>query len=73
MQLRVEPATGRRRVAGIFEVTGMEGDVVAGQDLWTLDGAADRLTWTGLRPRCLAKIAAKGVPYDLPPALPAAA
>ena len=73
VQLRVEPATGRRRVAGVFEVTGMEGDVVAGQDLWALDGAAGRLTWTGLRPRCLAKFAARGVAYDPPPATPAAA
>ena len=72
VQLRVEPRTGRRRVASVFEVTGLEGDVVAGNDLWALDPAADRLVWTGLRPRCLAKIAARGVPYALPPALPAA-
>jgi pilus assembly protein CpaF len=71
VQLRVEPATGRRRVAGIFEVTGIEAGVIAGQDLWELDAGGDRLVWTGLRPRCLAKLAAKGVPYSPPPARPA--
>jgi DNA-binding XRE family transcriptional regulator len=68
VQLRAEPATGRRRVAGVFEVTGMEGDVVAGQDLWVSDAATGRLAWSGLRPRCLARIADRGVPYEPPPA-----
>lgn len=69
LQLRFEPRTGRRRLVSIFEVTGLEGDVVTGQDLWLLDPQRDRLVWTGLQPRCLAKLAAKGVPYALPPAI----
>ena len=69
LQLRFEPRTGRRRLVSIFEVTGLEGDVVTGQDLWVLDPQRDRLVWTGLQPRCLEKLAAKGVPYALPPAI----
>ena len=66
LQLRLEPRTGRRRLVNIFEVTGLEGDVITGQDLWVLEPGRDRLTWTGLQPRCLSKIAARGVPYALP-------
>lgn len=68
LQLRFEPRTGRHRLVSIFEVTGLEGNVIAGQDLWVLDLASDRLVWTGLQPRCLQKIAAKGVRYAPPPA-----
>jgi pilus assembly protein CpaF len=67
VQLRFEPRTGRRRVASIFEVTGLEGDVITGNELWTLDPVADRLIWRGIQPRCLAKMAARGVAYALPP------
>ena len=69
LQLRFEPRTGRRRLVSIFEVAGLEGNVITGQDLWVLDPARDRLAWTGLQPRCLAKMAPKGVPYALPPAV----
>jgi pilus assembly protein CpaF len=74
VQLRFEPASGRRRVVSIYEVTGMEttgGDsaVITGNELWTLDAQRDRLTWTGLPPRCLGKITAKGVRYALPMAV----
>ena len=68
VQLRFEPRTGRRRVSSIFEVAGLEGDTLVGNDLWALDPARDRLVWTGIHPRCLAKIAARGVTYALPPA-----
>ena len=68
LQLRFEPRTRRRRLASIFEVTGLEGSVITGQELWTIHPARDRLVWTGIQPRCLAKIAAKGVPYALPSA-----
>ncbi len=67
VQLRFEPRTGRRRVASIFEVTGMEGDVISGNELWTIDGATDRLVWRGIPPRCLEKMAARAIPYSLPP------
>ena len=65
----VEPRTGRRRLVSIFEVTGLEGDIVTGNEIWGIDPARDRLAWTGIRPRCLAKIAARGVAYALPPAV----
>jgi pilus assembly protein CpaF len=68
LQLRFEPRTGRRRLVSIFEVAGLEGNVITGQELWALDPERDRLLWTGIQPRCLAKIAAKGVPYALPAA-----
>lgn len=71
VQLRFEPLTGRRRVSSIFEVTGLETaasgyPIITGQDLWRLDPERDRLTWTGLQPRCLARFAARGVSYALP-------
>lgn len=74
VQLRFEPRTARRRVASIFEVTGLENtgngySVISGQDLWTLDPERDRLVWTGIQPRCLGKFAARGVPYALPTGL----
>ena len=69
LQVRFEPRTGRRRLVSIFEVTGLEGDVVTGNEIWGIDPARDRLAWTGIRPRCLAKIAARGVAYALPPAV----
>jgi pilus assembly protein CpaF len=71
VQLRFEAKTGRRRVASIFEVTGLETTgsgypIITGQDLWTLDVERGRLVWSGIQPRCLAKLAARGVPYALP-------
>lgn len=71
IQLRFEPRTGRRRVSHVFELTGLETSasgegVIMGNDLWSLDTERDRLTWTGIPPRCLSKIMAKGVPY-VPP------
>jgi pilus assembly protein CpaF len=66
VQLRFEPRTGRRRLVSIFEVTGMEGSVVTGNDLWALDPIHDRLTWTSIQPRCLDKITAQGIDFALP-------
>jgi len=67
LQLRFEPRTGRRRLVSVFEVVGLEGNVITGQDLWTLDPEHDRLVWTGIQPRCLVKTVTKGVSYALPP------
>lgn len=64
VQLRVTARTGQRRVASIFEVTGIEGGVITGHDVWGLDHG--RLIWKGRPPRCLEKIAARGVEYALP-------
>src|SRR5207237_1970774 len=61
VQLRVTPRTGERRVASIFEVTGVEGGVIAGHEVWCLEQG--RLTWQGRPPRCLEKMAARGVEY----------
>ena len=66
VQLRFEPRTGRRRLVSIFEVTGLEGSVVTGNDLLALDPIHDRLTWTGIQPRCLDKITAQGIDFALP-------
>ena len=43
VQLRFEPKTGRRRLVSIFEVTGLEGSVITGQELWALHPERDRL------------------------------
>ena len=67
LQVRFEPRTGQRRLVSIFEVTGLEGDVITGSELWGLDADSGRLTWTGLQPRCLAKMAARGIPYTFSP------
>jgi pilus assembly protein CpaF len=69
VQLRFEPRSGRRRVVAIFEVTGLDGGTIVGNDLWVIDPRADRLAWTGIHPRCLEKMAARGVPYVPPPAV----
>jgi pilus assembly protein CpaF len=66
VQLRFEPRTGRRRLVSIFEVTGTEGGVISGNELWAHDPGRDRLSWTGVQPRCLEKIAARGVAYVAP-------
>lgn len=67
LQLRFEPRTGRRRLVSIFEVAGLEGDIITGQELWLLDPDRDRLAWTGIQPRCLGKMASKGIAYSAPP------
>jgi Flp pilus assembly CpaF family ATPase len=64
VQLRVAMRTGQRRVASIFEVTGTEGGVISGHELWGLEHG--RLVWRGRPPRCLDKIAAHDIEYALP-------
>ena len=68
VHVQFDPQSGRRRIASIFEVTGLEGTIMTGQELWTLDPTHTRLSWTGTQPRCLAKFTTKGVPYNLPSA-----
>jgi pilus assembly protein CpaF len=64
VQLRVNPRTGQRRVGSIFEVTGLEGGVITGHELFAqVDG---RLSWSGRPPRCLDKMAARGIDYAPP-------
>jgi pilus assembly protein CpaF len=57
VHLRMD-ATGRRLVSSIYEVTGLEGDAVAGSELFALEGG--RLHWTGIRPRREARLLAAG-------------
>jgi pilus assembly protein CpaF len=64
VQLRVSARTGERRVASIFEVTGLEDGVITGHEIWGLDHG--RLIWKGRPPRCLQKMEAQGVEYALP-------
>ena len=58
VQLRLDAATHRRAVSHIYEVTGIEGDAIAGSDLFTLQDG--RLGWTGVRSRREARLAAAG-------------
>jgi pilus assembly protein CpaF len=64
IQLRVSMRSGQRRVASIFEVTGVEAGVISGHELWGLEHA--RLVWRGRPPRCLEKMTAHGIDY-VPP------
>jgi pilus assembly protein CpaF len=64
---------GSRRVVQITEVTGMEGDTVTMQDLYSFDYRAGRdaygrftgeLRSTGLRPRLLDRLGEQGIPVQ---------
>jgi pilus assembly protein CpaF len=68
-------ADGTRRVTGVTEITGMEGDVITMQDLFLFektglrqDGKViGRFRATGIRPKCSERLAASGVslPADM--------
>jgi pilus assembly protein CpaF len=64
VQLRVTARSGRRCVASIFEVTGVEGGIISGQEIWGLEHG--RLVWRGRTPRCLEKMIARGIAYAPP-------
>jgi pilus assembly protein CpaF len=64
VQLQVNAHTGRRRVASVFEVAGVEAGVISGHELWGLD--RERLVWRGRPPRCLERMAARGLDYAPP-------
>jgi pilus assembly protein CpaF len=64
VQLRIAARTGQRRVSSIFEVTGIDGGVMSGHEIFGLEQG--RLVWKGRPPRCLERIAARGVEYSLP-------
>jgi pilus assembly protein CpaF len=69
--LHADSRTQRRQVTHVLEVTGLgESATVEGHDLWTMAPTADgsrSLEWSGIRPRCLEKIAERGVTYEPPP------
>jgi pilus assembly protein CpaF len=73
IQLGFEPGTGRRRVVSVFEVTGLEGTTIAGNELWALDPESGGLQWSGIQPRCLAKVRGRGVVYAPPVSPPGGA
>ena len=57
----------QRRVLNVFEPTGMSADGrIEGNDLWVVDPATGRLTWTGIHPRCRAKFARFGLSWQPP-------
>jgi pilus assembly protein CpaF len=64
VQLRVVPRTGQRRVARIFEVTGLESGIISGHEIFGLEHS--RLVWRGRQPRCLEQIVAQGIEYAMP-------
>ncbi len=55
---------GSRKIVGIHEVVGMEGDVIVTQEIFTYDygdgRSAGRFRATGIKPRCSEKLAAAG-------------
>ncbi len=55
---------GSRKIVGICEVTGMEGDIIVTQDIFTYDygdgRSPGRFRPTGIKPRCSEKLAAAG-------------
>src|SRR5438045_2550993 len=64
VQLQVIARTGQRRVASIFEVTGIDGGVISGHEVFGLEQG--RLVWKGRPPRCMEKMASYGVEFVLP-------
>jgi pilus assembly protein CpaF len=64
VHLRLDPQSGRRLVASIYEVTGMEQDAVAGSEVFSLGDTGGALAWTGIRPRCAGRLHGGGFPWD---------
>jgi pilus assembly protein CpaF len=62
-------ADGTRKVTGISELTGMEGEVITMQDIFVFDRTGlgpngkvmGRFRATGIRPKCAERLAAAGV------------
>ncbi|HEY8003726.1 MAG TPA: CpaF family protein [Phenylobacterium sp.] len=65
-------ADGKRKVTHVTEITGMEGQVVQMQDIFTFnrthtdpDGTVHgEFRATGLRPRCIDEMSRRGIAYD---------
>ena len=60
VHLRMDATTRRRQVSSIYEVTGLEGDAIAGSEIFTLEDG--QLRWTGIRPRREGRLIAAGYP-----------
>jgi hypothetical protein len=67
VQLDVDSLPNRRRAVSVFEATGIEGTIITGNELWTIDPDTDRPAWTGIQPRCLAKFRKQGLHFTLGP------
>lgn len=65
LQLGIEPRTGRRRLTHIFELASLADGRLAGNDLWKLTSDGE-VAWSGIPPRCLEKMALRGIAYNLP-------
>jgi pilus assembly protein CpaF len=64
VHLRLEPTSGRRLVASVYEVTGLEEEAVAGSELFAPAAGNAALTWTGIRPRCASRLPAGTYPWE---------
>jgi pilus assembly protein CpaF len=66
-------ADGTRKVTGISEITGMEGDVITMQEIFVFERAGiskdgkvtGRFRATGIRPKCSERIVAAGMPLPM--------
>ena len=64
---------GKRKITHVTEITGMEGQVVQMQDIFTFnrthtdpDGTVHgEFRASGLRPRCIDEMTRRGIPYDM--------
>ena len=69
--LHTDSRTQRRLVTHVLEVTGLgESATVEAHDLWVMvpgDDGERALEWSGIRPRCMEKMAERGVVYEPPP------
>ena len=60
VHLRMDATTRRRQVSSIYEVTGLEGDAIAGSEIFALEDG--QLRWTGIRPRRERRLVTAGYP-----------
>jgi pilus assembly protein CpaF len=61
IHLRLDLVNNRRVITNVYEVTGLEGDTVAGSDLFAMvDGS---LLWTGVRPRFAERLPGGAFPW----------
>jgi pilus assembly protein CpaF len=59
--IHLEKRDGQRMITQVFELAGREAVGIVGHDLWT--HREGRLTRTGLRPRCLDRVASAEISY----------
>jgi pilus assembly protein CpaF len=59
--IHLEKRNGKRMITQIFELAGRETTGIVGHDLWVY--ADGRLQRTGVRPRCLERVASAGIAY----------